>query len=140
MQSSSDDYLTKQEIESGIQIIKSKVLAFFNDAKILAENKGTPEHCVGLYLFGVEEFGKLLLLEDSLKANPVSDKYAVDMSIFGKGKDMKKRRQAHNSKFSRALQTLPWESLNRSKSVILKTALSKPLVFMSGIGPLLDDV
>ena len=138
MESSSDYYLTKQEIELGIQVIKSKVLAFFNDAKILAENKGTPEHCVGLYLFGVEEFGKLLLLEDSLKANPVDDQYAVDRGIFAKSKDRKKNGQAHKLKFNRALQTLPWKSLNRSKSVIVKTALSKPFVFMSGTGPLSD--
>ena len=67
MQSSSkcDYYLTKQEIESGIQVIESKVLAFFNDEKILKNNKGTPEDLrVGLFLYGVEEFGKLLLLKD----------------------------------------------------------------------------
>jgi hypothetical protein len=70
MQSSNEYPLTRQEIESGIQFIKRKVLRFFDDAKILANNNGDPAHSLALYLFGVEEFGKLLLLEDSLTASP----------------------------------------------------------------------
>jgi len=131
-------YLTKEEMELGIQVIKSKVLALFNDAKILAKNKGTPEHCVGLYLFGVEEFGKLLLLEDSLKANRVGDKYAVDKSIFGR-KSKKKKKLAHELKFDRALKTLPEESQTRFKSVIVTIGLSKPFtVPRTNPNPMLD--
>ncbi|HEY7569763.1 MAG TPA: hypothetical protein VH796_00215 [Nitrososphaeraceae archaeon] len=37
---------------------------------------------MGLYWFGVEEFGKLLLLKDS-KGDHAGDQYAVDMTIFG---------------------------------------------------------
>src|SRR5437588_4678424 len=106
MQSGNNYLLTQEEIQLGIQIIKRKVLRFFKDAKILAENNGELPHCVGLYLFGLEEFGKLLLLEDSLKANPINGQYAVDMSIFGKGSDSKKRKQAHNLKLTRALHKL----------------------------------
>jgi hypothetical protein len=88
-----------------------------------------------LYLFGLEEFGKLLLHEDSLKANPINGQYAVDMSMFGKGTDGKKRGRAHNLKLTRALQKLPPECGSRSNSVIVKTPLSRPVIFISGIAP-----
>ncbi len=138
MQSGNNYQLTQQEIKSGIQVMKSKVLTFFNDAKILANNHGEPAHFVGLYLFGVEEFGKLLLLDDLLKSNPASGKYPVDMSVFGKGSDSKKKGQAHNLKFTRALQSLPPECGSRANSVIVRTALSKPVTFMSGTSPVPD--
>jgi hypothetical protein len=39
-----------------------------------------------VYLFGMEKFGKLLLLQDSLKTNPVGDKWAVDeKKVMGSG-------------------------------------------------------
>ena len=50
MQSGNNYLLTQEEIQLGIQIIKRKVLRFFKDAKILAENNGELPHCVGLYL------------------------------------------------------------------------------------------
>jgi hypothetical protein len=113
LQSSNDYHLAKQEIDSGLQVIKRKVLAFFNGAKILANHGGEPSHCVGLYLFGVEEFGKLLLLKDILSTNPIGGQYVVDMGIFARGSDRQKRAQAHKLKFSRALQTLPTDAVNR---------------------------
>jgi hypothetical protein len=135
MQSGNDYLLDQQEISTGIRTIRRKVLRFFNDAEILANNDGELAHSVGLYLFGLEEFGKLLLLEDSLKTNPVKGQYIVDMSIFGKGSDSKKRAQAHNLKLARALQELPSECGSRTNSVIVRTALPRAIVFMSGTAP-----
>jgi len=136
MQSGNTYLLTKEQIESGVQVIKRNVIGFFNDARILANNRGETAHCLGLYLFGVEEFGKLLLLQDSLTANPICGYYLVDMSLFGKGSDSKKRAKAHNEKFTRALQKLPPECGSASKSLTVRTPLSKPATFMSGTGPI----
>ena len=44
MQSGNNYLLTQETIQLGIQIIKRKVLRFFNDAKILAENNGELPH------------------------------------------------------------------------------------------------
>ena len=75
----------------------------------------------------MEEFGKLFLLKDYLKAKPVGDQHAVDKSVFKK----------HDLKFDRALEVLPKGSLNRFKSVIVTIGSSKPLT-MSGIGRMHD--
>jgi AbiV len=90
------------------------------DAEILARNNGQISHYVGLYLFALEEFGKLLLLEDSLQSNSVNGQYSVDKTIFGRGQDHAKRRQAHKLKFDGALKTLPSDCGSRCKSKIIK--------------------
>jgi hypothetical protein len=50
-----------------MQILKRKVFRFLKDAETPAKNNGEASHCVAFYLLAVEEFGKLLLLENSLK-------------------------------------------------------------------------
>jgi hypothetical protein len=77
--------LTAAEIKEEMQIPKRKVSSFLGDAEILARNNGQISHYICLYLFALEEFGKLLLLEDSLKGNSVNGQYSIDKSIFGKG-------------------------------------------------------
>jgi hypothetical protein len=126
MQTTDNFLLTAAEINEGMQILKRKVLSFLEDAEILARNNGQSSHYVGLYLFALEEFGKLLLLEDSLQSNSVNGQYSVDKGIFGKGQDLAKRRQAHKLKVDRALKTLPSDCGSRCKSKIIKNALNAP--------------
>ena len=128
-----DNFLpTAAEINEGMQILKRKVLSFLEDAEILARNNGQISHYVGLYLYALEEFGKLLLLEDSLQSNGVNAQYSVDKGIFGRGDDSSKRRQAHKL-IDRALKTLPSDCEGRYKSKIIKTALNAP-------GPITEEV
>jgi hypothetical protein len=129
-----DNFLpTAAEINEGMQILKRKVLSFLEDAEILARNNRQISHYVGFYLYAVEEFGKLLLLEDSLQSNGVNAQYSVDKGIFGKRDDSSKRRQAHKLKVDRALKTLPSDCGSRCKSKIIKTALNAP-------GPITEEV
>lgn len=123
MQTTDNFLLTAAEIKEGMQILKRKVLSFLGDAEILARNNGQISHYICLYLFALEEFGKLLLLEDSLKGNSVNGQYSIDKSIFGKGQDYAKRRQAHKLKVERALRTLPSDCGSRCKSKIIRNAL-----------------
>jgi hypothetical protein len=91
MQTTDNFLLTAAEINEGMQILKRKVLSFLEDAEILARNNGQISHYVGLYLYALEEFGNLLLLEDSLQSNSVNGQYSVDKGIFGKGDDSAKK-------------------------------------------------
>jgi hypothetical protein len=133
MQTTDNFLLTAAEVNEGMQILKRKVLSFLEDAEILARNNGQISHYVGLYLFALEEFGKLLLLEDSPQSNSVNGQYSVDKGIFGKGDDSAKRRQAHKLKVDRALKTLPSDCGSRCKSKIIKNALNAP-------GPITEEV
>ena len=133
MQTTDNFLFTAAEINEGMQILKRKVLSFLEDAEILARNNGQSSHYVGLYVFALEEFGKLLLLEGSLQSNSVNGQYSVDKGIFGKGQDFAKRRQAHKLKVDRALKTLPSDCGSRCKSKIIKTALNAP-------GPITEEV
>ena|SRR2546425_5396827 len=133
MQQSNDYWLTSAEINSGIQVIKEKTLRFLNDAEILVNGRGNASHAVGIYIYAVEEFGKLLLIQDALKTINVQGRFPVDMSIFGRGSDMNKRRQAHDTKVDRALQTLPNVCTNRVNSVITtKNPATTSITIQSG--------
>ena len=132
MQPNDSFWLTDLEIKSGIGVLKGKVLRFLKDAEILAKNGGEASHYVGLYLYAIEEFGKLLLLQDALNGTPMNGKYAVDKSIFGRGSNRTKRSQAHDTKTRRALQTLPATCGTRVNSVIVKNATSSPGIIHSG--------
>jgi hypothetical protein len=133
MQTTDNFLLTAAEINEGMQILKRKVLSFLEDAEILARNNGQISHYVGLYLYALEEFGKLLLLEDSLQSNSINGQYHVDKGIFGKEDDSTKRTQAHKLKFDRALKTLPSDCGSRCKSKIIKNAPNAP-------GPITEEV
>ena len=64
----------------------------------LMKTSYSSNHLLGLYAFAIEEYGKLLILEDCL--NQQNDPCKVPKYLFS-GRD------AHNKKFSKALDNLP---------------------------------
>ncbi len=99
----SNDYyhLTKVQLEDGIELCLKKVLTILDDVEVLCLNNGSESSSVSLYTIAIEEYGKFLLLNEILntKSDSVSQ-YALNKSIFGKGK-------SHKQKFIKAIATLP---------------------------------
>jgi len=94
-----DNYdLTKNELQTGIQKCREHVRNLCHNA-LLLENGSI---ALGLYLFALEEYGKMIWLEEILKKNKV--KFLVPKIIFGKGE---KRSCAHKQKMEKALAKLP---------------------------------
>jgi|GEM_PF-4738529 len=132
MQPSDSFWLTDAEINSGLGVIKSKVSRYLKDAEILIKNGGEAPHALALYLYAVEEFGKMHLLKDCLTSTPVNGRFAVDKSIFGRGNNLSSRQQAHDRKVQRALQELPLECTLNMQSVIIKIGAPAPFTINSG--------
>lgn len=90
--------LTKTELQTGIQKCKDIVISLCHDA-LLLKNGST---AFGLYLFALEEYGKMLWLEEILEKN--ENRFFVPKVIFGKGE---KKWSAHRLKMNKALAKLP---------------------------------
>jgi AbiV family abortive infection protein len=94
-------HLTKVQLEDGTKLCLKKVLTILDDVEVLCSNNGSESSSVSLYTIAIEEYGKFLLLNEilNIKSDSISQ-YAVNKSIFGKGK-------SHKQKFIKAIANLP---------------------------------
>ena len=95
-------YLSKEQIDEGIDLCLKKVQQILNDVEILCQNDGDETSAVYLYTVAVEEFGKSLLLEECLSKPPEPKGIPVSTNLFTGLK-------AHELKFSKAFHELPDE-------------------------------
>lgn len=94
-------YLLKEtELKEGIAICRNKVLRLLGDAEVLAANQDGLLSSLALYIFAVEEYGKLLLLKKCLYAPAVRGQYPIPRSVF-------RGASAHKRKFKAAKAHLP---------------------------------
>lgn len=103
MSSKTSPYLlTEEQVNEGIKLCKSRITSLLHDAEIVCKNVNNSKNAVGLYTIAIEECGKLLLLQDSLKSERNSGGIiSIDKEIFGKGSGHTK------IKFNRILPILP---------------------------------
>jgi len=81
------------------------VLALTDSVEKLLNNGGDAAICSGLYMFAVEEYGKLLLLKDCTSASGmVRIRYRNGF-------------RSHTAKFGKAIQTLPKECVTLHRGV-----------------------
>ena len=80
--------LREEDIKEGIRLCYQKVNSLLDNAETILTQRGDREIGSGLYTYAVEELGKLLLLQDSLKQKKNSDgTITIDLDIFGKGNE-----------------------------------------------------
>lgn len=86
------------------------VNALIDSAEKLLKNGGDAAICSGLYMFAVEEYGKLLLLKD---CTPVSGMVRIQY---------KNGFRSHTAKFEKAIQTLPKECITLHQGAFDRSA------------------
>jgi AbiV family abortive infection protein len=67
-------------MQEGIDLCKSNITHFLDDAKILMK-EGSAENAYVLVQFGIEEWGKIIMLKEAL-SNSDSDPVLVDNTVF----------------------------------------------------------
>ena len=63
--------LREEDIKEGIRLCYQKVNSLLDNAETILTQRGDREIGSGLYTYAVEELGKLLLLQDSLKQKKI---------------------------------------------------------------------
>ncbi len=91
------------QVKQGMVICSRKIQSLLQCAEMIHREPPYSYIAIGLYTIAVEELGKLLLLQDSLKTLVKPDgKIGVDTRIFGVGS------KGHTSiKFDKVLPALP---------------------------------
>jgi len=95
-------FLSEEQIKDGVNLCFKKVHDILDDVEILCNNNGNEETAVSLYTIAIEEFGKGLLLKNSLKNKPERKGIPVSLDIF-------QGVEGHFLKIEEALRELPEE-------------------------------
>jgi len=75
---------TEQELMFGYERCIENVRGLLASAKMLNENVTTQQYALGLYMYAVEEYGKAIMLKNSITGN--KKRYHILGWILGKGK------------------------------------------------------
>lgn len=112
---------TKEELLEGIQLTKNNVFLLAEQALFLLKKKKYASTALGLYSFAIEEWGKYLFLNDSLKKSD----YSIGVEIFGRAQN------SHKSKFQRGLEAIPTSCKIFTKPIdIIKAAEEEKSIYL----------
>jgi AbiV family abortive infection protein len=97
--------LTEQDLKNGCARCIVNVLNLLDTAKLLLNNESSCQYALGLYIYAIEEYGKVEILKNYLKeGNNNNGRYSIPIWVFGKGDDARK---GHWRKLSEAFKKLP---------------------------------
>ncbi len=99
-------HFSEQELREGYKKCIENVRGLLASAKILNDYAETEQYALGLYMYAVEEYGKAILLSNSITASGTGQTYLIDKWILGDGKANNHTR-SHDEKINIGLDNLP---------------------------------
>jgi len=98
-----------------------------DSAELVLQNSTNLDHALGLYTFACEEFGKAIVLKESLDGGD-GGIYKIPKYIFGFGAN------SHKKKLKKAIKNLPQECIQLPIGETITIASGKKMKMKLGIG------
>jgi AbiV family abortive infection protein len=129
-----DYVLTEKQLREGVKKCTENVQNLLYSVNLLLANHNTQQYAIGLFMYAVEEFGKVVVLTDCFNRK-VKKKYLVPKWIFGRGDQ-----SAHDKKLQTGFEQLPSACGEITPGIKITNALKSPKIFRSTKEPFVKKI